>query len=253
MLETLIFALALNITGLTVAYFFKTDKLTDISYSLTFAGIALFGVFRNDMDQVKWLMAALVFAWAARLGGYLLYRIHVMGRDKRFDEMRKSYIRFGRFWVLQAVTAWVVMLPTSFVLRSSGELEPIGLLYIGALIAIFGMSYEGIADLQKFNFIQNKKNKGKWIDTGVWKNTRHPNYFGEIVMWLGVYISASPYLVDNQVWIAMISPLLIAFLLIFVSGIPLLEKSAEKRWGKDKAYQEYRDRTSILIPLPRGK
>ena len=105
-----------------------------------------------------------------------------------------------------------------------------------------------------FNFIQNKKNKGKWIDTGLWAYSRHPNYFGEILVWLGMHIAVVSGLVTaNQQLVASISPLFIAFLLLFVSGVPLLEKSAEKRWGKNKKYQQYKVTTSLLIPLPKSR
>ena len=103
-----------------------------------------------------------------------------------------------------------------------------------------GLLIEGVADMQKFNFIQNKKNKGKWINTGLWKYSRHPNYFGEILMWYGVYVASYTWLTDRNSLIATLSPLFITFMLIGVSGIPLLEKSADKRWGKDKKYKDYK-------------
>jgi steroid 5-alpha reductase family enzyme len=102
---------------------------------------------------------------------------------------------------------------------------------------------------RKFNFIQNKQNKGKWIESGLWRYSRHPNYFGEILTWVGVYIVSYQWLEGREVYLGLIGPLFISFILIFVSGIPVLEKGADKRWGTDKKYQEYKKRTSILIPF----
>jgi steroid 5-alpha reductase family enzyme len=253
MIETLIFVLTLNIIGFLIAFKFKTDKLTDISYALSFAGIATYGAVTNTMSDAKWIVFGLAMLWAARLGSFLLYRVHVVGRDQRFDEMRKSFWLFGRFWVLQGLTAWVVMLPASFLFQSKGSPDLHTVTILGAAIALFGILFEGMADWQKFKFNQNKKNKGKWIASGIWKYSRHPNYFGEMTVWYGVYTACLPWLTDRQSLISILSPLTIVMLLVGVSGIPILEKSADKRWGKDKKYQEYKRRTSILIPMPLKK
>ena len=249
MIQTLVFAIVLNLIMFVVAFRFKTDKLTDISYAVTFVGIALFGISQNSMNAVKWLGSILVFAWAVRLGSYLLYRIHKIGRDKRFDEMRGSFWKFGRFWLLQGLTAWIVMLPASYLLQSHARLDFGLLVAYGGVLSVFGIIFEGVSDMQKFNFIQNKKNKGKWIDCGLWKYSRHPNYFGEIMTWYGIYALSYSALIDRQVWLALAGPVFITFMLVGVSGIPLLEKSADARWGNDKKYQEYKSRTSVLIPF----
>jgi steroid 5-alpha reductase family enzyme len=250
MIETLLFALVLNMVMFLVAFRFKTDKLTDISYAVTFAGIALYGALRNDMSAVQWLVFALVCVWAVRLGSYLLIRIHAMGRDKRFDEMRNSFWKFGRFWFLQGLTAWVVMLPATFLFQTGSVTEFTTVVIVGAVIAIAGLLIESFADQQKFKFIQDKSNKGKWIESGLWKYSRHPNYLGEMLMWYGVYIISYSWLSDSEMYVALIGPLFISFMLVGVSGIPLLEKSADKRWGADKKYQAYKKRTSVLLLLP---
>jgi steroid 5-alpha reductase family enzyme len=253
MLETLLFVLGLNMAGFLVAFRFKTDKLTDISYALSFAAIAVYGALRNDMSSVQWIVFVLVMLWAARLGGFLLYRVQKVGKDSRFDKMRKNFVLFGRFWVLQAVTAWVVMLPATFLFRFGKDTDFYVISVIGALVALSGLLFEATADLQKFRFNQNKKNKGKWIESGVWKYSRHPNYFGEMVMWYGVWMACVPWLTDQQSYIGIISPLTITILLVGVSGIPILEKSADARWGKDKKYQDYKRSTSILVPWLKKK
>lgn len=249
MIETLLFALGLNVAMFLIAFYKKTDKLTDISYAVTFAGIVVFGAFKNEMSIAQWIAVWITIFWATRLGGYLLYRIHVIGRDKRFDEMRQSFWKFGRFWVLQGLTAWVVLLPASYLLQTNKVTTFSGLVVLGALISVFGVVFEGVSDIQKFNFIQNKANKGKWIESGLWKYSRHPNYFGEILTWVGMYVVSYSWLEGNKVYLGLIGPLFISFMLIFVSGIPILEKGADKRWGSDMKYVEYKKRTSVLIPL----
>jgi len=250
MFETLVFALALNLIGFGFAFRFKTDKLTDMSYALTFAGIALFGILRNEITLPKIVLFSLVCLWAVRLGSYLAYRIHIMGRDKRFDEMRGNFRKFLGFWVLQAITAWIVMVPVTFVLNSDTTTSSV-LVWLGAIIALKGLAIEAIADMQKFRFSTNPTNKNKWIDSGLWQYSRHPNYLGEMIFWTGVYIAALTQLQGVQVYVSLVSPLFISGMLLFVSGIPLLEKSADKKWGTDKAYQTYKKRTSVLLILPK--
>ncbi|HVX58641.1 MAG TPA: DUF1295 domain-containing protein, partial [Candidatus Saccharimonadales bacterium] len=108
-----------------------------------------------------------------------------------------------------------------------------------------------IADAQKYNFNLETANHGKWIASGLWKYSRHPNYFGEILMWLGVYIYCFSYVNTAERIIGLASPLVIAYLLIFVTGLPRLERDADRKWGKQSAYRQYKATTSPLVPLPR--
>jgi steroid 5-alpha reductase family enzyme len=250
MLETFLFSMLLNMAIFVIAFLKKTDKLTDISYSLTFIGIALYGLWRYEFSPVKWLVFCLVVAWAVRLGTYLLIRIHVMGRDTRFDEMRSDFWKFSRFWLLQGLTVWVVMVAASLLFKLDQTAEINTLTLLGAAISIFGIAFEATADYQKFSFIRDKRNKGNWISSGLWKYSRHPNYFGEMLMWYGVYLATFSSLSDSGRIIALVSPLFITFLLVGVSGIPLLEKSADKKWGNNKDYIRYKRATSVLVPLP---
>lgn len=253
MIETLIFSLVLNIAMFLVAYRNKTDKLTDISYALTFIGIALFGVFNNEMSKAQWLVFALVLIWAIRLGAYLLIRIRTIKRDKRFDKMRGNFWKFGQFWILQAITAWIVMLPATFLLRTNVKTELSLLVIVSGLIALSGIIFEAFADVQKFKFIQNKNNAGKWIDKGLWRYSRHPNYFGEIITWYGIYFVSYTWLTERESAMALLGPIFITFMLGFVSGLPMLEAAADKKWGNNPKYKEYKRKTSVLIPLPKRK
>ncbi len=232
--EILLFAIGFNVLMFIPAFFLKTDKLTDLSYSLTFIFVILYVFFSKPFSIGSFMILAMVLIWAIRVGLFLFIRIHKQKKDDRFDVMRKSFFKFLGFWLLQGLTVWVVLIP-SILYESKFYV-------IGIFIWLAGLLIEGFADKQKFDFKNNLKNKGKFIQSGIWKYSRHPNYFGEMLCWIGVYIFAGVWL-----W-GIFSPLYIILLLMFVSGIPLLEEKANKKWGKDKIYQKYKKTTSLLIP-----
>ena len=244
---TFITALGINLLMFIPAYLFKTDKLTDISYSITFVVVAIFGLMQSSFNLAHILLFSMIFIWALRLGTYLLLRIRKIGKDNRFDSMRESIVKFGSFWVLQGLTVFVVLIPSTYFFNSN--FEQISLLsYSGLLIWLVGLIIEASGDYQKTAFINNPDNKGKWVNTGLWKFSRHPNYLGEILVWIGIYLFILPTLNTGQALIGLISPLFITALLLFVSGIPLLEKSANKKWGEDHDYNLYKNNTGILLP-----
>ncbi|MDA1079572.1 MAG: DUF1295 domain-containing protein [bacterium] len=250
LISTFLFAVGFNLFLFLPAYFLRTDKLTDISYALTFIILSVYGLLIGGITTAKLLVAVLAVLWAVRLGSYLLYRIHKIGRDVRFDERRNSFVSFGSFWLLQGVTVWVVLVPLLlFLQKSNPSLNTLS--YIGMIVWLFGLCVESIADWQKFQFKSNKKNKGRWIDVGIWQYSRHPNYFGEILVWVGVYLSVFSALSGSEAVFGLVSPVYIALLLLFVSGVPLLEKSADKKWGSNPKYQDYKKRTSVLILWPK--
>ena len=186
----------------------------------------------------------MVIAWALRLGIFLFVRIRKIQKDKRFDGIRESFLRFIKFWLLQGVTVFVILLPALFFI--TGDAARVW--WLGLLVWLLGFLIESTADFQKYLFKQDKSNKDKFISTGIWRYSRHPNYFGEILCWLGIYIFVLPSLSLLQAAIALISPAAISFLLIFATGIPPLERYADKKWGNLKEYKEYKRSTSILIP-----
>ena len=255
MIEVLALALGLslfiNIAMFLVAFKIQSDKLTDISYAVTFAVIAVAAGIWSGWTPVLTLAIAIIGVWAVRLGGFLLYRVSVTGKDARFDEMRGNFWKFGQFWLLQAVTVWVLMLGVTVAVEYTGAIGTVSI--IGAVISLVGIVIEATADFQKFAFTRKPSNKGKWIQEGIWKYSRHPNYFGEILMWIGIFIIVAPILPLGWLLVAAVSPVGIATLLLFVSGIPILEKGADARWGRIEEYKKYKRRTSILIPLPPKK
>lgn len=247
--EALLISLGINIAMFIPAYFFKTDKLTDISYAATFIVVVWALVFGSSATLPSIILAVTVTLWAVRLGTYLLIRIHRMGKDNRFDSMRGDFLKFAGFWLLQGLTVWVVLIPSALFIGNEPRSVPLWS-FIGILVWFIGLSIETFSDLQLFRFIINPANRGKWITTGLWRFSRHPNYFGEILLWFGVYMFVVAALNGSQILLGLIGPLYIAGLILFVSGVPILEKKADARWKKDPAFQEYKRRTSIVIPLP---
>jgi steroid 5-alpha reductase family enzyme len=254
-LEDVFFYLALslgiNLSLFLLAYVRRSDKLTDFSYALSFAVIAITTYIRSDQRLYHTVLLTLVLLWAARLGTFLVYRIRKSGTDHRFDGVRENFVRFGKFWLGQAIAAWVIMLPSIFASATDTGMSTLAV--GGALIWLAGFWIELLADLQKIIFKNNPKNKDKWIELGLWRYSRHPNYFGEILVWTGVYLYAFTALSLTQAVVAFASPAIITSILLFVSGIPPLEEYADRKWGKLKAYQEYKQRTSLLVLWPPKK
>jgi steroid 5-alpha reductase family enzyme len=242
-------ALAVNGAFFAVAAVRKTDVVTDLSYSLTFALLALVLPFTGARKPVQLVASLLVLVWALRLGAYLFRRILRMKVDHRFDGMREEPLRFARFWLLQAITVAVVMLPVSYLLDRD---HPPGFgtwAVAGAVLWLVGLLVESVADAQKSAFRAKDDNRGRFITSGLWRYSRHPNYFGEMLVWWGLFVYAVPVL-HGAAFAVVIGPVYITLLLLFVSGIPPLERSADAKYGDDARYRDYKRRTSILVPLP---
>lgn len=258
LLSTALFTILLQATFFTFATVFKTDKFTDITYSLNFVLLAI-GVYAlvggtGEFDR-RLLLAVMVSVWGLRLGAYLLRRIIRIKSDDRFDGRREDFIRFLNFWLFQALVVWVAFLPVALALSVPVDAQPaMGWLdWLGFGIWLLGFGIEVVADQQKYVFKNNPANQGQWIQSGLWRYSRHPNYFGEILVWWGVYLLALPALLAGGWWLpvlAALGPAMITWILISVSGIPLLEESADKRYGDRADYQAYKQNTSILIPWP---
>ena len=245
------FAIALAVNGAFFAFAAarRTDVVTDLSYSLTFALLAVVLLFAGAAEPVRLVASLLVVVWAARLGIYLFRRIMRTKVDHRFDGMRDQPLRFARFWLLQAITVAVVMLPVSYLLDQD---DPPGLgawSIAGAAVWLVGLLIEAVADAQKAAFRAKEENRGRFVASGLWRYSRHPNYFGEMLVWWGLFLYVVPAL-HGAAFALVVGPVFITLLLLFVSGIPLLEKSADEKYGSDAAYRDYKRRTSILVPLP---
>lgn len=245
-------SLVIQIIFFIIAFILKTDKFTDITYSLTFILLALIILSFNTISTAKIILFIMILILGLRLGGFLFIRINKYKKDIRFDKIRNSFSKFLKFWLLQGFTVWVVLL-CSLIFFSLDNVILNCISIIGLLIWIFGFLTESFADYQKFKFSLKPKNKNKFISSGLWKYSRHPNYFGEMLVWTGIYIYCISSFNLVQALIALISPLFIILLISFISGIPILEKLADKKFGKSKEYQKYKKSTSLLILWPNKK
>lgn len=226
----------------------QTEKYYDFTGALTYITITVLLVLLTPgVDARGFLLAAMVVAWAARLGSFLFLRVRKAGKDDRFDEIKPSFLRFFNTWTTQGL--WVAFTAAAawIAITSANRVSLDWWALVGLIIWAVGFGTEAVADNQKRKFKADPANKGKFISTGLWSKSRHPNYFGEIVTWVGVAIIAVPTLEGWQ-WVALISPVFVALLLIKASGIPLLEKKADSTWGGQPDYEEYKKNTPVLIP-----
>lgn len=228
----------------------RTERFFDLTGSLTFITVSIaLAVLAPAQDARGWILAAMVIVWAARLGSFLFARVHRSGTDGRFDEIKTDPLRFFQVWCIQGL--WVALTASAAWIAMSADATdraPLDAFAVaGVVVWLAGMVFEVVADLQKQAFRADPANRGEFIRTGLWSRSRHPNYFGEILVWIGVFLVTVPVLQGWQ-WVAVLSPLFVILLLTRVSGIPLLEKRADERWGDRADYRAYRDRTPVLIP-----
>uniref|UniRef100_A0A8D0HM08 Steroid 5-alpha reductase C-terminal domain-containing protein n=1 Tax=Sphenodon punctatus TaxID=8508 RepID=A0A8D0HM08_SPHPU len=202
----------------------------------------------NTQYPRQQVQTGLVTLWGLRLGLFLFLRILKEGHDRRFNHVRDSPGTFFVFWTMQG--AWIILtlLPT-LLLNLEKHNKPLGLWdYLGWSIWAMGFLTEAVADQQKWHFRSDPDNAGKFIQSGLWAYSRHPNYLGEILLWTGLFTSAASVLQGWQ-YLSAISPLLVWFLLNYVSGIPILEREAMRQWGKDAEFQAYLRNTPVLWPF----
>ena len=194
------------------------------------------------------IVAIFVSLWTLRLGTFLYKRIVQSGEDKRFKEIKKSLPKFLMAWTLSALWVFLTTVNSITIIALNSQ-EPLGTFFIiGGVLWILGFAFEAVADWQKKNFSELPENRDKFITQGLWSISRHPNYFGEIVLWTGIAIISLPLLSGSQ-YVALISPVFVFLLLTKISGLPFLEYKAEKKWGDVKDYIEYKNKTPVLVPF----
>jgi steroid 5-alpha reductase family enzyme len=227
-----------------------TEQYFDLTGSATYLTVTAAALLLSgDIDARAAIAGAMVTVWALRLGSFLFRRIRRDGRDGRFDEIKLDPLRFLMTWTLQGL--WVLLTAACAVaIMTSVERRPLGwVAIVGIGVWVAGFAIEVIADRQKSAFRRDPANAGRFITTGLWAWSRHPNYFGEIVLWTGMAVLAVPVL-SGWRWVMLISPVFVMVLLTRVSGIPMLEARAAKRWGDDEAFIAYTRDTPVLVPRP---
>ncbi|MBT3561442.1 MAG: DUF1295 domain-containing protein [Flavobacteriaceae bacterium] len=228
------------------AYIFKTEKFYDLAGSSTYIFAVSYILYDSSQNLTNLILGTAIIVWAVRLGSFLFFRIKKAGEDKRFKEIKQSPTRFFLAWSLQGM--WVSMCSLCALTALSTDTGVVlnGYLYLGFGLFLTGFLIEIIADKQKSKFRSNLDNKDKFINTGLWSKSRHPNYLGEIILWLGISIMSISSLSGLQ-YLTLVSPLFTYLLLVYVSGVRLLEESGNKKWGHLNSYKEYVKNTPVLF------
>jgi steroid 5-alpha reductase family enzyme len=244
-------AFALQWLAFVPAWRLQTESFYDLTGALTYLSVVWLAVaLTPGQSASSLLLAACISLWALRLGSFLFLRIRADGKDSRFDQIKPYASRFLFTWTLQGL--WVVITAgCALAAITSGRMPEMGLPgLLGLTLWALGFTIEVVADSQKRRF-RHTHGAGRFIDSGLWARSRHPNYFGEVMLWLGIALMALPALQGWQ-WATLISPVFVFVLLTRVSGIPLLERKAERRWGQDPDWQAYKARTPALVPRLRA-
>lgn len=241
-------AFALNWLAYVPSYLARTEHYYDLTGSLTYQLLAV-GILllTDDRDSRTVILGAMVLIWALRLGSFLFARVKRAGSDGRFDKIKTSWSRFLMAWTVQGL--WISFTSAAaFAAMTSGNKKDLGAIgIIGIAIWLLGFGLEVAADNQKSKFKNNPANEGKFISTGLWAVSRHPNYLGETILWIGIALIALPVLQGWQ-FLTLISPVFVYLLLTRVSGVPLLEHRADKKWGGQTDYEDYKSRTPVFFP-----
>lgn len=251
---TIFVAMLIQIVAFVPAFYYQTEHYYDITGSFTYilctvysyvAGLATQDYVVNARTLIPTILTVV---WAARLGSFLYKRVKLAGKDARFDKIKPDPLLFLAVWTLQGL--WVTLTAIAvFTLNSSppSDLAFPPTVIIGLVVWVGGFGCEAMSDRQKRIWRADTNNRGKWIAVGLWYYSRHPNYFGEITLWVGMFITCCSSFVETQ-WAAAVGPIFVYCLITYVSGVPMLERYADKKWGDVPAYQDYKKSTNCLVP-----
>ena len=235
------------------SYIYQTEHYFDLIGSISYISIVLFTFLAlNNLDVRSILIGLLIMVWAVRLGSFLFIRVKRDGKDNRFTVMKTKFWWFLFTWTIGGLWVFITM-AAGLAAMTSAKVVPLGwFALIGIFLWLEGFLVEVVADHQKTRFRSKKENQGRFINEGLWSFSRHPNYYGEITLWLGIAFIAFPVLQGWQL-LTLISPVFVYILLTRISGVTMLERRADKKWGDDPEYQRYKETTSSLIPMFKRK
>ena len=252
-LNAVILAFLIQWVAFIPAYLFQTEKFYDLTGSLTYLTVIWFVYLSsNQVGELNFqnlIVTVLISIWAIRLGTFLFSRIHKDGEDKRFRSIKTSPSQFFMTWTLQGMWVSICSMCAITGISSSEGLVLNPLFYIGFILFVIGFSIEVIADHQKTVFRAIKENKDKFISTGLWSKSQHPNYFGEILLWSSIAIMSFSSLSGTQ-YLTMISPIFTYVLLVYISGVRMLDDMGNKKWGHLEEYKQYKQNTPVLFIKP---
>ena len=249
-LRVVILAFLIQWVAYIPAYVFQTEKFYDLTGSLTYLSVTWYALILASGDLASAnvtniVIVLLISLWALRLGSFLFMRIHKDGEDKRFRTIKPSATQFFMTWTLQGLWVSLCSMCALTAISSDSGVVVNALFYFGLGLFIFGFSTEIVADNQKSKFRSFPENRDKFIASGLWAKSRHPNYFGEIVLWTGIATMSFSSLEGWQ-YLTLISPIFTYILLVYVSGVRMLEARADKKWGDNDDYIKYKSETPVL-------
>ena len=234
------------------SYLFQTEKFYDLTGSVTYVttlGYVVYEAYQltGGLDIRALIIAACIMIWTLRLGSFLFWRVLKDGEDKRFRSILPSFTQLLMTWALSAAWVFIQSLSALVAITALTRVEFGVLGYIGLALWVFGFLFEVLADHQKTKFKANPANQGKFINEGLWAKSRHPNYFGEIILWLGISVMSVSVMSGMQ-YVSLISPVFSFMLIYYVSGVRMLEARSDKKWGNSAEYKDYKKNVPILVP-----
>ena len=249
-LRVVILAFLIQWVAYIPAYVFQTEKFYDLTGSLTYLSVTWYALILASGDfananLANTVIVLLISLWALRLGSFLFMRIHKDGEDKRFRTIKPSATQFFMTWTLQGLWVSLCSMCALTAISSDNGVVINALFYFGLGLFLLGFSIEIVADNQKSKFRSFPENRDKFITTGLWAKSRHPNYFGEVVLWAGIAVMSFSSLEGWQ-YLTLISPIFTYILLVYVSGVRMLEARADIKWGHDENYKKYKSNTPVL-------
>ena len=233
------------------AYVFQTEKFYDLTGSVTYLSVVWF-VFLSTYQSISLnfgnlILVLLISIWTIRLGLFLFIRIHKAGEDKRFRTIKTSASQFFMTFTISGLWVTLCSMCALVAISSPEGLVMNALTYVGIILFIIGFGIEIVADNQKTAFRSIEANKDSFITSGLWSKSRHPNYFGEVLLWFAIAVISFSSLEGLQL-ITLISPVFTYILLVYVSGVRMLEDMNDKKWADDEQYKSYKKNTPMLFP-----
>ncbi len=249
-LQAVMLAFLIQWVAYIPAYIFKTEKFYDLTGSLSYLTVIWFVFFSSKnlsgLNIQNLIVVTLISIWAIRLGTFLFGRIHKDGEDKRFRTIKTSASQFFMTWTLQGMWVSICTMCAITAISSSQGIIANALFYLGLVFFIVGFAIEVVSDQQKSAFRAVPENKEKFITSGLWSKSQHPNYFGEILLWSAIALLSISSLNGTQ-YLTLISPIFTYVLLVYISGVRMLDDMGNKKWGHLEEYKEYKRNTPTLF------
>ena len=249
-LQAVMLAFLIQWVAYIPAYIFQTEKFYDLTGSLSYLTVIWFVFFSSNnlsgLNIQNLIVVTLISIWAIRLGTFLFGRIHKDGEDKRFRTIKTSASQFFMTWTLQGMWVSICTMCAITAISSSQGIIANTLFYLGLAFFVVGFAIEVVSDQQKSAFRAVPENKEKFITSGLWSKSQHPNYFGEILLWSAIALLSISSLNGTQ-YLTLISPIFTYVLLVYISGVRMLDDMGNKKWGHLEEYKEYKRNTPTLF------